>query len=74
MYFPMYYDPTYFLVLIGVVLSLLAQAKVNSTFSKYSRVGNARRMTGAEAAQRILQGAGVFSASRFLPKSICFST
>ncbi len=60
MYFPMYYDPTYFLVLIGVVLSLLAQAKVNSTFSKYSRVGNARRMTGAEAAQRILQGAGVY--------------
>ena len=34
MYFPMYYDPTYFLVLIGVVFSLVAQAKVNSTFSK----------------------------------------
>ena len=60
MYFPMYYDPTYFLVLIGVVLSLLAQAKVNTTFSKYSRVGNVRRMTGAEAAQRILHGAGVY--------------
>ena len=29
MFFPMYFDPTYFLVLIGVVLSLLAQAKVN---------------------------------------------
>ena len=60
MYFPMYYDPTYFLVLIGVVLSLLAQAKVNTTFSKYSRVGNVRRMTGAEAAQRILHDAGVY--------------
>ena len=56
----MYYDPTYFLVLIGVVLSLLAQAKVNTTFSKYSRVGNVRRMTGAEAAQRILHDAGVY--------------
>ena len=60
MYFPMYYDPTYFLVLIGVILSLLAQAKVNSTFSKYSRVVNAPVITGAEAAQRILQGAGVY--------------
>ena len=60
MYFPMYYDPTYFLVLIGVILSLLAQAKVNTTFSKYSRVGNAHGITGAEAAQRILQGAGVY--------------
>ena len=56
----MYYDPTYFLVLIGVVFSLLAQAKVNNTFNKYSQVGNARGITGAEAAQRILQGAGVY--------------
>lgn len=60
MYFPMYYDPTYFLVLIGVVFSLVAQAKVNSTFSKYSQVGNYGRVTGAEAAQRILHGAGVY--------------
>lgn len=59
MYFPMFYDPTYFLVLIGVVLSLLAQAKVNNTFARYSRVSNDRGMTGAEAARRILQGAGV---------------
>ena len=56
----MYYDPTYFLVLIGVVFSLVAQAKVNSTFSKYSQVGNYVRVTGAEAAQRILHGAGVY--------------
>ena len=60
MYFPMYYDSTYLLVLIGVVLSLLAQSKVKNTFSKYSRIGNGRHMTGAEAAQRILQGAGLY--------------
>lgn len=59
MFFPMYYDPTYFLVLIGVVLSLLAQSKVKSTFAKYSRVRNMSGMTGAEAAQRILQDAGI---------------
>ena len=60
MYFPMYYDPTYFLVLIGVVFSLLAQTKVTNTFSKYSQVRNRTGMTGAEAAQRILQGAGIY--------------
>ncbi len=60
MFFPMYYDPTYFLVLIGVVLSLLAQSKVKSTFAKYSGVRNARGMTGAEAAEQILRGAGIY--------------
>ena len=33
-----YYDWTYILVLIGVVLSLLASAKVKSTFARYSNV------------------------------------
>lgn len=60
MFFPMYYDPTYFLVLIGVVLSLLASSKVKSTFSKYSRMQNGRGITGAEAAERVLHGAGIY--------------
>ena len=55
----MYYDPSYFLVLIGVVLSLLASARVKSTFQKYSRIRNSRGITGAEAAQRVLQQAGI---------------
>jgi len=59
--YPFYYfDPTYILVLIGVVLSLAAQAKVRSTFDKYSRVRSISGMTGAEAAQRILHRAGIF--------------
>ena len=37
MYYPMYFDPTYILVLIGVVICLIASAKMNSTFSRYSR-------------------------------------
>ena len=57
--FYMYYDPTYVLVLIGVVLSLLASAKVKSTFSKYSNYRNSRGMTGAEAARQVLQSAGI---------------
>ena len=59
-FYPFYYDPTYFLVLIGVVLSLLASAKVKSTFNKYSRVRNSRGMTGAQAAEQVLHGAGIY--------------
>ena len=36
--YPMYFDPTIILVLIGVMLSLWAQGRVNSTYSKYARV------------------------------------
>ncbi len=55
-----YYDPTYILVLIGVVLCLLASARVKSTFRKYATFRNSRNMTGAEAAERILHGAGIY--------------
>lgn len=60
MFYPMYYDPTYVLVLIGVILSLIASSRVKSTFSKYSQMRNTRGMTGAEAAQRVLQAAGIY--------------
>lgn len=53
-------DWTYLLVLIGAVLSLIASAKVNSTFNKYSKVRSASGMTGADAAQRILQQNGIY--------------
>lgn len=58
--FFMFYDPTYFLVLIGVVLSLLASARVKSTFQKYSQMRNSRGMTGAQAAEQVLHGAGIY--------------
>ncbi len=54
-----YYDPTYILILIGLALSLLASAKVNSTYAKYSRVRSMTGMTGREAAERILYQAGI---------------
>lgn len=56
----MFYDPTYFLVLIGVALSLIASARVKSTFHKYSGMRNSRGMTGAQAAEQVLHGAGIF--------------
>lgn len=55
-----FYDSTYILVLIGAVLSIWASARVNSTFQKYSRVRSYSGLTGAEAARRILHGAGIY--------------
>ena len=60
MFYPMYFDPTYMLVLIGVVLSLIASGKVKSTFSKYANVRNSRGITGAEAAEQVLHRAGIY--------------
>lgn len=56
-----YFDPTYFLVLIGMVLCLGANALVGSTMSKYSKVRNTRDLTGAEAARRILNNEGLYN-------------
>lgn len=60
MYYPMYYDPTYVLVLIGVLLCMAASAKVNGTFRKYSKMRNSYGMTGAQAAERVLHQAGIY--------------
>lgn len=54
------YDPTVLLLVIGMILSLLASAKLKSTFSVYRRIGSMSGMTGAQAAQRILQRAGIY--------------
>ena len=54
------FDFTYvILVLPFVILSLWASANVNSTFNRYSQQYSRRRLTGAEAAQRVLSQNGV---------------
>ena len=44
-YFGYYFDQTYILVLIGAVLSIIASARVNSTFQKYARERSLSGMT-----------------------------
>lgn len=58
-----FFDPTMILLVIGTVLSLMASAGVNSTFSKYSRVRSTTGMTGGEAARRLLQSQGIYDVS-----------
>lgn len=55
-----YFDPTYFLVLIGAVLCIYAQMRVNSTYQKYAKVPSRTGMTGAQAAQKILGMSGIY--------------
>lgn len=57
--FGFYYDPTYILVLIGAVLCIWANARVNTTYRKFSQVRSRSGMTGAEAAERILRMSGI---------------
>ncbi|MEI3229719.1 MAG: zinc metallopeptidase [Lachnospiraceae bacterium] len=58
-----WWDPTYFLVLIGAMICLIASAGVKSTYSKYSRYRSMSNMTGAQAAERILNSAGIYDVS-----------
>ncbi len=55
-----YFDYSYFWFMVpALVISLYAQFKVSSTFSKYSKVRNSRGLTGADAANRVLAQNGV---------------
>ena len=55
-----YFDPTYVLILIGVVISMAASAKLNSTYQRYSAVRSMCGMTGADAAKRLLANQGIY--------------
>lgn len=56
----MYLDYYYFILVVPVlILSLIAQSRVNSVYNRYSKVNNMRGMTGAMAAQAILDFYGV---------------
>ncbi|MBQ3134873.1 MAG: zinc metallopeptidase [Oscillospiraceae bacterium] len=57
MYF--YWDSTYFLVLIGAVISLFASWRVKSTFNKFSRTANMRGLTADGVATTILRLSGI---------------
>ncbi len=59
-FYGFYWDPTYFLVVIGAIVCLLASASVNSAFSKYNRVRSKTNMTGAQVAELMLQRNGIY--------------
>ena len=56
----MYFDPTYVLVLIGALISMVASINVNSTYRRFSTMMSMRGVRAEEAAQRILHDAGIY--------------
>ena len=55
-----YFDPTYILVIIGLIVSMIASTKLNSTYAKYARIPASSGMTGAQVAKRILEANGIY--------------
>jgi hypothetical protein len=55
----LYFDWTFLLLIAGAVVSLIASGVMRSYTSKYSKVRSSSGLTGAQAAQVILQKAGV---------------
>ncbi|OTN77541.1 neutral zinc metallopeptidase [Enterococcus sp. 8G7_MSG3316] len=57
--FGWFYDPTFILVIIGMVISMAASAYVKSTFNKFDKVKSRNNITGTKAAQFILESQGI---------------
>ncbi len=54
-----YFDPTYVLVLIGLVITIVAQIFVSTSYSKYKKIKSKSRMEGFEVARKILDSNGL---------------
>jgi hypothetical protein len=54
-----FWDPTMILLIPAIILAAYAQAKVHSTYAKFSEVPSASRRTGREIAQAILSANGI---------------
>lgn len=55
----MFWDSTYILLVIGMIICVVASGNVSSTFAKYSKVASRRGMTAAQVAEFILRRSGI---------------
>lgn len=58
MFYP-YFDPTYALVLIPLIVALIAQARVSSAFGRYSRVSARANISAGQMARMLLDSEGL---------------
>ncbi len=58
---PFFFFDYYYIILVVpvIIASLIIQAKLKSTYAKYSKIGNVRNITGAQAAQMVLGYYGI---------------
>ena len=52
------FDRTYILVLIGLIITMIAQANVQRAFEKYSKISTKKHITGRQTADYILDTRG----------------
>ncbi|GAA3022117.1 zinc metallopeptidase [Tetragenococcus solitarius] len=59
--FPMgfFFDPTFILVIIGMIISMIASSYVNRTFERYDAVNSKNQKTGTDAAYYILRSQNI---------------
>lgn len=56
-------DYTYLLVIAASIISIICSIRVKTTFAKYSRIAILKGITGAQAAQAILEANGIYGVS-----------
>jgi Zn-dependent membrane protease YugP len=60
MYLPYYFDPTYFLLIPGLLLAMYAQMKVQSAYQRYSKVDSDNGAAGRQVAQALMAAKGIY--------------
>jgi Zn-dependent membrane protease YugP len=61
MFLPIF-DPTYLLFMVPAFLvMMLAQLYVSTSYNKWSKVAARSRLTGAQAAQRLISSGGLYN-------------
>lgn len=56
----LYFDPTMIILIPAIIISFWAQTKVNSAYSKYSKVRNINGYSGQQVARMMLDEAGLW--------------
>lgn len=54
------YGLSMIILFAAMIFAVVAQSKVQSNFKRYSRIENGRRITGAEAARKVLDANGLY--------------
>ena len=54
-----YYSLSYLLIFASILITIIAQIYVNSSYSRYKKIKNSKKITGAEVAREILDKHGL---------------
>lgn len=54
-----YYDYSFIVLLPAIIFTFICQARINNAYRTYSRIENSHRITGAQAARRMMDANGL---------------